>query len=147
MYITFLTIHNILRWLLLASMLYTLFTSIEGLWNKRSYSQMDNISRVLTNIISHTQLIIGLTLYFVLSPITKFFIQNGSQGSEQMTFFALKHSIMMVLAVVAMTIGGSVAKRAATDVKKFRSIAVWFTIALILVLSAIPWFRPFFRHF
>ncbi len=98
-------------------------------------------------MIGHTQLLIGVALYFVFSPITRYFMENGAAGNEQMSFFGVWHAIVMVLAIVAMTIGGSVAKRATSDTGKFKSITIWFSIALVMILMAIPWFRPFFRSF
>lgn len=147
MYATFLTLHSVFRWLVLASLVYAIFTSIEGLISKRPYSKADNITRIITNTISHTQLLIGFTLYFVLSPVTQYFLKNGSEGNHQMWFFGIYHIVMMFLSIVVMTIGGSIAKRAKTDQAKFKSIAIWFSVALFLILLAIPWFRPYFRNF
>lgn len=147
MYATFLALHSVFRWLVLASLVYAICTSIEGLISKRPYSKADNITRIITNTISHTQLLIGFTLYFVLSPLTQYFLKNGSEGNHQMWFFGIYHIVMMFLSIVVMTIGGSIAKRAKTDQAKFKSIAIWFSVALFLILLAIPWFRPYFRNF
>lgn len=147
MYATFLALHSVFRWLVLASLVYAIFTSIEGFISKRPYSRVDTITRIITNAISHTQLLIGFTLYFLLSPVTQQFLKNGSGGNHQMWFFGIYHIAMMFLSIVVMTIGGSVAKRAKTDQVKFKTIAIWFSIALALILLAIPWFRPYFRNF
>ncbi len=147
MYATFLALHSVFRWLVLASLVYAIFTSIEGLINKRPYMKTDNIIRIITNTISHTQLLIGFTLYFVLSPVTQHFLKNGSEGNHQMWFFGIYHIAMMFFSIVVMTIGGSIAKRAKTDQTKFKTIAIWFSVALLLILLAIPWFRPYFRNF
>lgn len=147
MYTTFLAIHSIFRWLVLASLIYTVFISIQGLSSKRPYTKADNIMRIVTNAIAHTQLLIGFLLYFVWSPVTKFFLQNGLEGSAQMWFFGAYHILAMVLSIFVMTIGSAIAKRAQTDTAKFKTIAVYFSVALVLILAAIPWFRPFFRNF
>ncbi len=147
MYATFLAIHSVFRWLVLASLVYAIFTSIEGLISKRPYTKTDNTIRIITNTISHTQLLIGFTLYFVLSPVTQYFLKNGSEDNHQMWFFGIYHIAMMFLSIVVMTIGGSIAKRAKTDRAKFKTIAIWFSVALLLILLVIPWFRPYFRNF
>ncbi len=147
MYATFLALHSVFRWLVLASLVYAIFISIEGLISKRPYNKADNITRIVTNTISHTQLLIGFTLYFVLSPVTQYFLKNGSEGNYQMWFFGIYHIGMMFLSIVVMTIGGSIAKRAKADQDKFKTIAIWFSVALLLILLAIPWFRPYFRNF
>jgi len=147
MYATFLALHSIFRWLVLASLVYAIFTSIEGIVSKRPYNKTDNIIRIITNTISHTQLLIGFTLYFVLSPVTQYFLKNGSEENHQMWFFGIYHIAMMLLSIVIMTIGGAIAKRATNDHKKFKTIAIWFSLALLFILLAIPWFRPYLRNF
>ena len=147
MYTTFLALHAVMRWLVLLSLLSAIIVNAQGYLLKRSYTRIDHLSRVIAGAISHTQLLIGFTLYFVLSPITQNFLKNGADGNYQILFFGIYHIAMMFLAVVIITIGGSVAKRADTDRTKFKSTVVYFTIALCLILLAIPWFRPYLRGF
>lgn len=139
--------HSIFRWLVLISLLYSLSRSIHGLISKRIFNKADSLARLLAGTISHTQLLIGFTLYFVLSPITQFFMKSGSGGNHEIWFFGICHITLMFSAIVVMTIGGSIAKRAVTDHAKFKTITIYFSIALALILLAIPWFRPLFRNF
>ncbi|MEM7549294.1 MAG: hypothetical protein AAF363_06465 [Bacteroidota bacterium] len=147
MYPTLLVIHNIIRWVVLGSLIFGIFTSAEGLATKRKYTGMDKITRGLTSGISHVQLLIGLLLYASVSPLTQSFFKYGAQGNDQLLFFGVRHAAAMFIAVVFVTIGAAVAKRAATDKRKFKVTLVWFSISLFIILSAIPWFRPFFRSF
>lgn len=147
MYDVFVFFHSIFRWLVLISLLYAIGRSIHGLISKRTYTKADSLARMLANTISHTQLLIGFTLYFVISPITQFFIKSGSGGNHEIWFFGIYHICMMLISIVVMTIGGSLAKRAGTDQAKFKTIAIYFSVALVLILLAIPWFRPLFRNF
>jgi len=139
--------HSVFRWLVLLSMLYAIGSSIQGLISNRTYNKADKLARVLANTISHTQLLLGFTLYFALSPITGYFMKNGSGGNFEISFFGIYHIAMMFGSIVVMTIGGAISKRAATDTEKFKTIAIYFSMALALILMAIPWFRPFFRNF
>ncbi len=147
MYSTFLALHNILRWLVIFSMLFALIMSVQGLMTKRAYGKMDKLGRIISVSFVHLQLIIGLALYGWLSPIMKQFMKEGAGGNEQISFLGISHFAGMLLAVIAVTVGSSVAKRAATDQAKFKKVAIWFTVAFILILVAIPWFRPHFRPF
>lgn len=45
----------------------------------------------------------------------------------------------MIIAVALITIGYSKHKKKLTSKAKFRMIAVFYTIALILILAKIPW--------
>lgn len=147
MYNLFLALHSALRWLVLASMLGAILSSLHGLLGQRAYTTWDKALRLLTNLLSHTQLIIGFTLYFALSPLTQYVMQHGLDSSHQALFFGVYHIAMMLLSVIVMTIGGALAKRAHSDRQKFRHTLVWFSASLLLILLAIPWFRPFFRYF
>ena len=146
MYEIFVFLHSIFRWLVLISLAYAIIRSIQGFMSKRAYNKADNIIRVIVTTISHTQLIIGFSLYFLLSPIAQYFIKHGSGGNYEIWFFGIYHIAMMFGSIVVMTIGSSVAKRATTDQAKFKNIAIYFSIALTLVLLAIPWFRPLLRN-
>lgn len=147
MYEIFVFFHSIFRWLVLISLIYAIGSSIQGVLTKRTYTRADGLARSLATTISHTQLLLGFTLYFVLSPITQYFMKSGSGGNSDIWFFGIYHIAMMLGSIVVMTIGGSIAKRAASDHAKFKTIAIYFSIALVLILLAIPWFRPFFRNF
>ena len=147
MYTTFLAFHSVFRWLVLISLLAAIIVNAQGYVRHRIYSRTDRLTRVIVGAISHTQLLIGFTLYFVLSPVTQSFLKNGANGNTQVLFFGLYHIAMMFLAVVVVTIGGSVAKRAETDRGKFKSTTIYFAVALCLILLAIPWFRPYLRGF
>ena len=147
MYEIFVFLHSIFRWLVLVSLIYAIGRSIHGLMSKRTYTKADGHARMLTNTISHIQLLIGFTLYFVISPITQFFIKNGSGGNHEIWFFGIYHIGMMLSSIVVMTIGGSIARRASTNHAKFKTIAIYFSVSLVLILLAIPWFRPLLRNF
>jgi multisubunit Na+/H+ antiporter MnhB subunit len=46
---------------------------------------------------------------------------------------------MMILAIVLITMGFSKHKRKTTDAEKFKTLAIYYGIALLFVLSRIPW--------
>lgn len=147
MYAKFLAIHSIFRWLVLLSLVSIIFTSIQGLLTKRTYTNLDKWLRTITSAIGHTQLLLGLTLYFALSPLMKYFVENGGGDNYQMWFFGIYHIIMMFSAIVVMTIGSALSKRALEDQRKFKILTIYFSVALGMILLSIPWFRPFFRDF
>lgn len=72
---------------------------------------------------------------------------------RQIRFFGMEHITMMMIAITLITIGSAKAKRKTTDEAKFKTMAIWFSIALLLILSSIPWSfspltsRPLFRSF
>jgi hypothetical protein len=148
MYATFLFIHSITRWLVLIGLLYTLATHLEGLLSKRPYDRSDHIVRNIGKGFTELQLLIGFVLYFLLSPTTQSFFRSGigGSGSEEL-FFGIYHLAMMFVAVAVLSVGNGMAKKAQTDKDKFKKTLVFFSVALLLILAAIPWFRPLLRSF
>ncbi len=70
---------------------------------------------------------------------------SAAMSSRELAFFAIEHGLTMFLAVVLVHLGSTFARRAATDVARQRTAAIWFTIATLVVLLAIPWWRPLLR--
>ncbi|HEX2532607.1 MAG TPA: hypothetical protein VHK69_02660 [Chitinophagaceae bacterium] len=142
MYATLITVHSLFRWLVLLSLLYALFRAGSGYRRQRSFSRQDNAVRHWTATIAHIQLMIGILLY-TQSPVVSAFWKNGSGGYVDGIFFAWIHLALMLGAIVLVTVGSALAKRKASDREKFRVLLVWFAIALLLILIAIPWpFSP-----
>jgi len=145
MYTTILALHSIFRWLVLITLVVAIFQAYKGWMLKKPFLSKDNSLRHWTATIAHVQLIIGIWLYFV-SPPMDYFMKNFKDAVHQkeIRFFGMEHSIMMVVAIVLITIGSVIAKRKSTDQDKFKTIAIWFTIGLIIILISIPWsFSPF----
>jgi uncharacterized membrane protein len=51
----------------------------------------------------------------------------------------MEHLLMMVIAIVVITVFSSISKRKKEDQKKFRVMAIGFTIALLIIFASIPW--------
>ena len=154
MYSALLFFHSVFRWLVLLSMLYAIYRGLTGWFGRRPYTKSDNSIRHITATISHIQLMIGYTLYFN-SPIISYFRSNFSQSSRQFEFlfFGLIHITLMTLAVFLITIGSAASKRKETDQSKFKTMTIWFLLALLIIFVAIPWpfsplaNRPYLRSF
>ena len=144
MFSTLLILHSLFRWLVLMSLLYSIFRAARGYFLKASFSKLDDSLRHWTATISHIQLILGVIIY-IKSPIIKFFYSNYELAKEnpEITFFAEIHSVVMFVAVVILTIGSAMAKRKIEDEEKFKTMLLWFSITLLIILLAIPWpFSP-----
>jgi hypothetical protein len=65
----------------------------------------------------------------------------------------MEHITMMLIGITMVTIGSSKARRKKTDEEKFKAIVIWYSIALIIIFTSIPWAfspftsRPYFRAF
>lgn len=154
MYAFILALHSLTRWFVLASLLFALYRAYCGWLTNKSYSKFDDRVRVITTNVAHIQLTIGLWLYFI-SPIANYFISHFKEAvhERQIRFFGMEHVTMMLIGITLITIASSKAKRKTLDKDKFKTTAIWLTIALLVILSSIPWSfsplisRPLFRPF
>lgn len=154
MYIIVLVIHSWFRWILLASLLFAIYRSYRGWFRNKAFTPFENTVRHVTATISHIQFLIGVLLYFV-SPVVDYFLNNISTAIHQreIRFFGMEHITMMFLAIALLTVGSSSAKRKRTDKEKFKTIAIFFTLGLLIIFFSVPWAfspftsRPYFRLF
>ncbi|UOE52527.1 hypothetical protein MTO98_15735 [Mucilaginibacter sp. SMC90] len=144
-------LHSLWRWLVLGSLGYSIYIGYRGKTGKLNYNASVNQWRHWTATIAHVQLLLGMSLYFQ-SPVVMFqMLDSPGKLLNEQTFFRYYHLGMMMLAVVLITIGSAKAKRQKTDAEKFGMMLTWFTLALVIIIIAIPWpfsplaSRPFVR--
>lgn len=94
-----------------------------------------NIRRIslIATLVFHIQLLMGILLYF-LGPFSKF--TDQTMKNSELRLYAMEHPLMMFAAVVLITVANSKVKK--SD-KIQVSTFVLALIALVLVLSRIPW--------
>ncbi len=145
MYQALLFCHTYTRWLVLASLLYAFYRAYRGYVSNSAFTKTDNAIRHWTATIAHLQLVLGMLLYFN-SPLIKYFWANYKQAKADIgfVFFGYIHSSLMLIAIVIITMGSALAKRKQADSDKFKTMLLWFSIALFIIFMAIPWpFSPF----
>ena len=144
MYEIILAIHNLIRWVALILLIVTTVSAFIGWLGKREWAERDRKFGVFTTIALDTQLLLGLILYFFLSPLTRTALQDfgAAMGVADLRFFGLEHVVYMILALVLAHIGSALSKKAPDSKGKFRRAAIFFGLALLLVLLGIPWGRP-----
>lgn len=138
-------IHSILRWLVLATLLYSIYRSFVG---KKAgvYTAADNQASLFAMISCDIQLLIGLVLY-ANGPLRS--IQGVGMAAvmknAEMRYFAVEHLSMMLIALVLVHVGRARSKKLENDAAKHQAVFVFYTIALVLILASIPW--PFREAF
>ena len=149
MYAFVLAVHSILRWIVLFLMILALVRAYWGWFGKRNWTSTDRRVGIFYSVSLDIQLLLGLILYFGLSPITKsaFSDFGAALANTDLRFFVFEHFLMMVLAVIFAHLGVATAKRAAEPVLKHRRSAIWFSLSLIAILLGMPWFRPLLPGF
>jgi hypothetical protein len=143
MYTGFLHLHDTLRWLVLLSLLTTVVKYLAGWLGNQPWKKTDNLLSIILTSLMDLQLLTGLVLYFFLSPVTKLAMSDfgGAMKNADLRFYAVEHFAMMLIAVVLVHIGRAKSKKAKTDSAKFKTATIFFLIALVVILAAIPWNR------
>lgn len=123
--------HSGWRYIVLALLIIAVVNALLGWFGKKTYTEGNRKLNVFTLISAHIQLLIGLVLYF-LSPLTK-----GAMSDPLFRYWKVEHVSMMIIAIVLITIGNAKSKKALTDVAKHKNIAIFFGIALLIIVVAI----------
>jgi len=123
--------HSGWRYIVLILLVVAVINALAGWLGKKPYTEGNRKLNVFTLISAHIQFLIGLVLYF-LSPLTKL-PMNEPIGR----YFKAEHTAIMLIAIVLITIGNARSKKVADAVAKHRNIAVFFGLALILIIIAI----------
>jgi hypothetical protein len=102
-------------------------------------------------ILLDTQMLLGLLLYFVFSPITAAALADfgAAMKATQLRFFAVEHVFGMLIAIALAHVGRSKVKKAPVE-RRARIAMIFYGLSLIALLASIPWpgmpaGRPLFR--
>ncbi len=135
------TVHSYLAYVTLALLFLAVANALTGLASNRMFTMEKDLRLSLfTLIICHIQLLIGLLLYFI-SP-------NGYQAINELgmgglnsaaRLLALEHPLINIVAIALVTVGWSRHKKFLDGKRKFKSIAIFYGLGLVLILSRIPW--------
>jgi len=141
LYEPLLGIHNILRWLVVLGALLAFGGALLGLARKSSWGGGDDRAGLFFTSMMDLQLLVGLLLYFLVSPIVFTASQDfgASMGQSALRFFAVEHLALMLVAVVTAHIGRAASKKALESRLRFKRAAIWYGITIVLVLVSIPW--------
>ncbi|HRH69285.1 MAG: hypothetical protein JNL43_11065 [Flavobacteriales bacterium] len=126
-------LHSLLRYGVLLAVAGAGLLHLQGLLQKRSILIGERTLTILAVILCHTQLVVGSILYAMNFSI------YGSMGGEVGRFWKMEHIGAMVIAIILVTVGRVSSKRVKDERTKQKRIAIFFLIALALMLWAIPW--------
>ncbi len=140
MYSFLLHIHSVLRYVFLLMLVAAIIKSVSGWLGKKPFTEGTRKLNLFTVLVAHTQLLIGLALYF-MSPAVKVALANmkDAMKNTELRFWSVEHISMMIIAIVLITVGNALSKKGKDDEAKHKRGALFFLIALILIFMAIPW--------
>jgi hypothetical protein len=107
-----------------------------GFFTKKEFAAGNRKIALFALIGAHVQLLVGLILYFK-SPLG--FVMLGEMKDKAIRLTSLEHPLINIIAIILITIGWSKHKRGLDSHAKFKSIFVFYSLGLLLILSRIPW--------
>ncbi|HBK84016.1 MAG TPA: hypothetical protein DDZ41_10550 [Flavobacterium sp.] len=132
-------LHSYLAYIALAILVLAAANAVYGLSNKKMFTSKDLRISLFALIICHLQLLIGLVLYFVSEKGFKAFEIEGAMKIPDLRLTMLEHPLINCIAIALITIGWSKHKKQESQNGKFKKIAIFYTLGLLLILSRIPW--------
>jgi hypothetical protein len=141
MYAALQMVHSYLAYIVLAVLFLAVANAIIGLVGNKVFNiQKDFRLSLFALIFAHTQLLVGLALFFVSQNGFKAIQALGMAGlNAPSRLLAVEHPFINIVAIILITIGWSRHKKFMEGNKKFRSIAIFYGLGLVLILSRIPW--------
>ena len=148
MYSTVLLLHSWLRWLALIGGVGALFALF-----KEGDQTTSNGDRwvLITMIALDVQLLLGLLLYFALSPFTAEAMRDfgAAMRNAPLRFWAVEHITTMFGAVILIHVGRVLARKSKDGSGRLKLI-VCVALAVMAMLGGMPWpgmasGRPLFR--
>ncbi|SDJ76063.1 hypothetical protein SAMN05421823_10139 [Catalinimonas alkaloidigena] len=152
MYNFLLFLHSWGRWLVLIAAVWAIVRAYAGWKNRRPYLKADNTASVFFIAMVHSQVLIGLLLYFFASPYVSQAMSDfgGAMKNAELRYWGVEHIAMMIVAAVVAQVGRIRAKKADTPTRKHRQTFWFYLVAVLIMLLSIPWGlfnpkRPLFR--
>ena len=154
MYEFLLSLHSLLRWIILLLLILNLIRHFAAI--NRPFNGTDKKLGLWLMIAAHITLLIGLYQWFA-GGLGLQNIMNKGMGEVMKNgtyrFFAVEHTVGMLIAIALITVARGVFRKQVPDRKKHRRCIIFYVLALVIILASIPWpgmeeiGRPLFRNF
>lgn len=150
MYTTVLALHSWIRWIALVAAVGTTLAAIRG--KTEGPTSLADRWGMVAMMVLDLQLLLGLLLYFVVSPNMKPILDNfaGAMKDPAARFWAVEHVTTMFAAIAFAHVGRVLARKALSPASKRSRLLICFGLTTVLILVGMPWpgrpgGRPLFR--
>lgn len=134
-------IHSYWAYIVLIILIIAVVNALLGFTSKKEFKAKDLRIALFALIASHIQLIIGFLAYYN----SAFYESMRGMGmgevmkNSELRKPLIEHPLLILIAITLITIGFSKHKKKTTDSAKFKTITIFYGIALLLILAVIPW--------
>jgi hypothetical protein len=141
MYEIVLTAHSWVRWAVVLLGIVASLRAITGWSQRKPWTGADDNVGLSFAVAVDIQVLLGLLLYFVYSPYTALAMDDfgNAMRSPDLRFWAVEHGFGALVGVALLHVGRARVRKAANPLRKHRTAAIFFSLALIAILAAVPW--------
>jgi hypothetical protein len=135
MYAFLLLTHSWVRWIVLICFVFALMASFASWLLHARRTKTQQLSGVALVVSMDVQLLLGLILYFGVSPVVQAALGMGSSMMKDrvMRFWGMEHMVAMILAVAVLHAGRMIAKKSQSDISFCRRLAVTTLLSCVFV--------------
>jgi len=141
MYDVLIVVHSWLRWAVLFLGAYAFARSAAGRFTRRPWTPADDSAGRWFVISVDLQVLIGLLLYLFYSSFTMNAWRKMAEAmaDDVIRFWAVEHVVGMLAATAFVHVGRVRIRKATDSRRKHFLAAIFFGLALVLMLVSIPW--------
>lgn len=134
MYVPLLHTHSLLRFIVLILLVVVIVNAFLGMNGKKPFGKTDNLLGLSLFSVTHTQLLVGLALYFSSSFVA---FSADTMKDSSLRYWTVEHISLMLIAISLITMARITEKKMTDDTAKHKRMFVFNTLALVIILMAI----------
>lgn len=141
MYPILLSLHSLVRWLVVAAAAQAVAVALIGWLSARPFTPLGRRSAAILTGALDLQILVGLALYLLASPITRAALSapGSAMGDPQARYWFVEHPALAILAAAIAHVGSARARKAVAEPDRWRRAFVSFALAAVAVAATVPW--------
>jgi hypothetical protein len=139
--------HSLWRWVVILTGLAAIAFAVMGLVGAVPWGgNAERFGKLFSRAVD-LQFLIGASLYLIFSPLTTVVLSVAGDVPEgfDLRFFGVYHGAIMTVAFLDVHISAALIRRGRNDAARHRRSIFLYGQTLLIILLAIPWWRPLFR--
>jgi len=128
------TLHSLNRFILLALLLVVIVRTFLGWQKKSAYTSTDNKLSLFLFISTHTQLLLGLILYFISEKVS---FSSMAMKIPGIRYYTVEHITGMLLAIILISVARISAKKLSSGTAKHQRMFIFNAAALVIIVAMI----------
>ncbi len=131
-------LHSTWAYLVLIILVLATFNALFKFFGNKEFEPRDFRISLFALITMHIQFVLGI-IYFISQGYFDELGMGDIMKNSDLRNRVIEHPVTMLIAIALLTIGYSKHKKKLVSKQKFKMLAIFYSLALILVLAKIPW--------